>query len=358
MMFGCAIGAFYAGRLADIYGRRFMMRVISVLFILSSFGVGFVDSASLFIFYRVIGGVCVGAISILVPMYIAEVSAALYRGRLGAIQNMMVILGLCAAFLSNFLLTELSGGSLVVFWFGFETWRWMLWGELLPAILFFIMLFFVPESPRYLVIAGKNAKASQVLTRLFGQLAGEAKLMEIVFSLTGQDQPKLTDLKNKRTGKVQHVLWIGIGLAAFQQLIGINIFYYYGVMMFESLGFNESDAIFINVLGAIFSFVASIIAMLFIDKWGRKKLLLIGSIGIFSCLLCLSFTLFQIDKGAVLPFLGSLAYTHLAVLLVYLYLIFFNISWGPVMWVMLGEIFPNQIRGSGLAVAVLSALAH
>lgn len=353
MMLGCAVGAFYAGRLADIYGRRFMMQVISVLFIVSSFGVGFVDSATLFIFYRVIGGICVGAISILVPMYIAEISAAFYRGRLGAIQNMMVILGLCAAFLSNYILVEISGGSLVVFWLGFETWRWMLWGELLPAILFFIMLFFVPESPRYLVIAGKNAEASQVLTRLFGQLAGEAKLMDIIFSLTGQDQPKLKDLKNKRTGKVQHVLWLGLGLAIFQQLVGVNIFYYYGVLVFESIGFNESDAIFINVVGAIFSFVASIISMLFIDKWGRKKLLFVGSIGILSCLVFLAFTLFQIEKESALPFLGIIAYANLAVLIVYLYLIFFNLSWGPVMWVMLGEIFPNQIRGSGLAVAGL-----
>lgn len=351
MMIGCAIGAFYSGRLSDIYGRRFMLILVSILFIISSFGVGFVDSSGSFIFYRIIGGICVGSVSILVPMYIAEIAPARYRGRLGSIQNMMVICGLFSAFLSNYILTEVSGNSQTTFWLGFETWRWMLWAELLPAILFFIMLLFVPESPRYLVIVGKSTDALAVLTHLYGRFSGEAKLMEITFSLTGKDTPKLADLKNQATGKIQHVLWLGLGLTIFQQLVGINIFYYYGAMIFETIGFNESEAILISVIGALFSLIASITPFFLIDKIGRKKLLFIGSVGMFICLLMFSFTLFQLEKSLTNSFFGIIKYNYLAFIILFIYLILFNISWGPVMWVMLGEIFPNQIRGSGLAVS-------
>lgn len=352
MLLGCAVGAAAAGRLADLYGRRSMLIIAAVLFIISAWGSGVSTNSSEFIIYRIIGGLAVGAASVMTPAYISEVAPASYRGRLSSIQQVAIIIGLTSAFLSNYLLAEISGSALNTLWLDFETWRWMFWVELAPAIIFLVALFFIPESPRFQVVKGRKDNALTVLKKLYGNLEGEKKLSEIDASLASDHhKPKMSDLIDKTTKKIRPIVWVGIGLATFQQLVGINVVFYYGAVLWQSVGFTESDSLFINTVSGLVSIFACIVALLLVDKIGRKPLLLIGSIGmaITLGLTAFAFSTSSLDASGNLSLTDSMG--TLALASANLYVIFFNMSWGPVMWVMLGEMFPNQIRGSGLAVA-------
>ena len=352
MLLGCAVGAFFAGRFADKYGRRTLLIVAAVLFIVSAWGSGIATSSFEFVIYRVLGGLAVGAASVMAPAYISEVSPARYRGMLTSIQQIAIISGLFAAFLSNYLLAGEAAGSTNMLWMNYEAWRWMFWIELVPAFLFFFMLWFIPESPRFLVSSGATDKATQVLTKLQGSKAATLKLAEIKQSLASDHQPRLSDLKEKATGKVRPIVWVGIGLAAFQQLVGINVVFYYGAVLWQAVGFSESDALLINVLSGAISIAACVITLLVIDKIGRKPLLKWGSVGMaitLSVMVIAFLNASQSPDGKLV--LGEWGTT--ALVAANMYVFFFNLSWGPVMWVMLGEMFPNQIRGSGLAVSGL-----
>lgn len=352
MLLGCAVGAFFAGRFADKYGRRTLLIVAAVLFIVSAWGSGIATSSFEFVIYRVLGGLAVGAASVMAPAYISEVSPARYRGMLTSIQQIAIISGLFAAFLSNYLLAGEAAGSTNTLWMNYEAWRWMFWIELVPAFLFFFMLWFIPESPRFLVSSGATDKATQVLTKLQGSEAATLKLAEIKQSLASDHQPRLSDLKEKATGKVRPIIWVGIGLAAFQQLVGINVVFYYGAVLWQAVGFSESDALLINVLSGAISIAACVITLLVIDKIGRKPLLKWGSVGMaitLSVMVIAFLNASQSPDGKLV--LGDWGTT--ALVAANMYVFFFNLSWGPVMWVMLGEMFPNQIRGSGLAVSGL-----
>ena len=352
MLLGCAVGAFFAGRFADKYGRRTLLIAAAVLFIVSAWGSGIATSSFEFVIYRVLGGLAVGAASVMAPAYISEVSPARYRGMLTSIQQIAIISGLFAAFLSNYLLAGEAAGSTNTLWMNYEAWRWMFWIELVPAFLFFFMLWFIPESPRFLVSSGATDKATQVLTKLQGSEAAKLKLAEIKQSLASDHQPRLSDLKEKATGKVRPIVWVGIGLAAFQQLVGINVVFYYGAVLWQAVGFSESDALLINVLSGAISIAACVITLLVIDKIGRKPLLKWGSVGMaitLSVMVIAFLNASQSPDGKLV--LGDWGTT--ALVAANMYVFFFNLSWGPVMWVMLGEMFPNQIRGSGLAVSGL-----
>ncbi|MCP4324898.1 MAG: sugar porter family MFS transporter [Alteromonadales bacterium] len=352
MLLGCAIGAAAAGRLADFYGRRSMLIVSAVLFIISAWGSGIASDSIEFIIYRIIGGLAVGAASVMAPAYISEVAPAVYRGRLSSIQQVAIISGLTAAFLSNYLLADISGSSLNILWLGFETWRWMFWVELAPAIIFLVALLFIPESPRFQIAKGNKKDALIVLKKLYGDSDGEIKVSEIVASLaSNHHKPSMSDLVNKETNKLQPLVLVGIGLATFQQLIGINVVFYYGAILWQSVGFSENDALLINTVSGLVSIIACIAALLLIDKIGRKPLLLIGSFGMAVTLglTALAFASSSLDANGSITLVGSMG--MLALISANLYVIFFNLSWGPVMWVMLGEMFPYQIRGSGLALA-------
>tara|TARA_Y100000589_G_scaffold43378_1_gene36384 strand:- start:11907 stop:13334 length:1428 start_codon:yes stop_codon:yes gene_type:complete len=352
MLLGCAVGAFFAGRFADKYGRRTLLIAAAVLFIVSAWGSGIATSSFEFVIYRVLGGLAVGAASVMAPAYISEVSPARYRGMLTSIQQIAIISGLFAAFLSNYLLAGEAAGSTNMLWMNYEAWRWMFWIELVPAFLFFFMLWFIPESPRFLVSSGATDKATQVLTKLQGSKAATLKLAEIKQSLASDHQPRLSDLKEKATGKVRPIVWVGIGLAAFQQLVGINVVFYYGAVLWQAVGFSESDALLINVLSGAISIAACVITLLVIDKIGRKPLLKWGSVGMaitLSVMVIAFLNASQSPDGKLV--LGEWGTT--ALVAANMYVFFFNLSWGPVMWVMLGEMFPNQIRGSGLAVSGL-----
>jgi len=351
ILVGCAVGAFIAGRLADQIGRRTVMMISAVLFILSALGTGAADSSAVFIIARFIGGLGVGAASVLSPVYISEVTPASIRGRLSSVQQIMIITGLTGAFVANYILAATAGGSTSEFWLGYPAWRWMFWMQVIPAGVFLLTLLLIPESPRYLVVKGRDAEAEGVLTRLFGAAEARRKVEEIRSSLAADHhRPKLSDLVDKTSGKLRPIVWTGIGLAVFQQLVGINVVFYYGAVLWQSVGFSEDDALKINILSGSLSILACLATIGLIDRIGRKPLLLIGSAGMAVTLgvMAAVFSTASVVDGAVQLSDGA---GLTALISANLYVIFFNLSWGPVMWVMLGEMFPNQIRGSGLAVA-------
>lgn len=349
MLLGCAVGAALAGSLSDAFGRRTMMIVAAVCFIISAWGSGIAGSSAEFVVYRIIGGLAVGAASVMSPAYISEVAPARFRGRLSSIQQVAIITGLFVAFLSNFLIAQATGGSALNEWlFGFDAWRWMFWIELLPATFFLVALLFIPESPRYLVAQGSAERARNVLTRLAGARAAKLKVDEIEESLANDHKPSIRDALGKFG--FRPIVWVGIGLAVFQQLVGINVVFYYGAVLWQAVGFSEGDALLINVISGAVSIIAVIIALLLIDRIGRKPLLWVGSVGMAITLAIVTFCFSQavrIDGVVSLP--GS--YGLIALLSANAYVMFFNASWGPVMWVALGEMFPNQVRGAGLAVS-------
>ena len=350
MLLGCAVGAFVAGRLSDMIGRKKTLMLAAAFFIISAYGSGIAGSSTEFVLYRIIGGFAVGAASVLAPAYISEVTPAHLRGRLSSVQQVMIIVGLTAAFLSNYLLAEFAGSSIEPFWMGYEAWRWMFWIELVPATIFLLALIFIPESPRYLVTKGRNQDASSVLETLFGSETAARKVGEIETSISNDHQPRLSDLIDKNSGKIRTIVWVGIGLATFQQLVGINVVFYYGAVLWQAVGFSESDALKINILSGSISIGACLLAIALIDRIGRKPLLLIGSVGMAVTLGIMSVAFMSgslVDGTLKLSDGAGVA----ALVAANAYVAFFNFSWGPVMWVMLGEMFPNQIRGSGLAVS-------
>ncbi|MEM9856547.1 MAG: sugar porter family MFS transporter [Bacteroidota bacterium] len=354
MLLGCAVGAFFAGRLADQYGRRTMLMISAAFFLLSAWGSGIATSSPEFIVYRILGGLAVGAASVMAPAYISEIAPARYRGALATVQQIAIIFGLFLSFLSNYTLANISGSAENTFWLGFETWRWMFWMELIPASIFMISLFFIPMSPRFLVVKNKMKKAGDVLKKLYGK-TGESKLQEIQSSLASDhDTPKFSDLLDSSKRRLRPIVWVGIGLAALQQFVGINVVFYYGAVLWQAVGFGESDALLINVVSGGLSIAAVIAALVLVDRLGRKPLLTIGSVGmsVTLALVVVAFATGSLNDSGTLELSDSMGV--LALIAANLYVIFFNFSWGPVMWVMLGEMFPNQLRGSGLAVSGLS----
>ncbi len=350
ILVGCAVGAFAAGRLADLIGRRTVMLIAAVVFVASALAAGAAPSSMVFIIARFVGGLGVGAASVLCPAYISEVTPARSRGRLASLQQVMIITGLTGAFLGNYFLAKAAGSSTATLWLGYPAWRWMFWMQVIPATVFLIMLLVIPESPRFLVSRGRLQQAAQVLVRIYGAAEAERKVAEITRSLAADHhRPRLSDLLDG-DGKIRRIVWAGIGLAVFQQLVGINIVFYYGTVLWESVGFSEGDSLLINVVSGVLSIGACIFTILTVDRIGRKPLLIIGSLGMT---LTLGLVAGAFATGSLTN--GMLRLSHpaglLALVSANLYVVFFNASWGPIMWVMLGEMFPNQIRGSGLAVA-------
>lgn len=351
LLIGCFIGAFFAGRLADLMGRRNTMMLAAFLFLGGALVQGFADSQPLFVVARLIGGMAVGAASVLSPAYISEVAPASIRGRLTTVQQIMIITGLTAAFVVNYFLAASAGESTAVYWAGIEAWRWMYLMQAVPAAIFLVALLLIPESPRYLVSKRQDEKALKVLTSLYGSEVANVKLHEIRATFAEDHRPQLSDIRGSGLFGIRPIVWVGIMLAVFQQLVGINVIFYYGETLWKLAGVSEEVALQRNILSGVVSIAACIVTILVIDKIGRKPLLLIGSAGMAVTLLTMAYafnsgTLDAAEQLQLTPNMGLVA-----LISANLYVIFFNVSWGPVMWVMLGEMFPNQIRGSALAVA-------
>ena len=351
LLIGCFIGAFLAGRLADLYGRRNVMMVTAILFTIGALIQGFAHDHTLFVIARLMGGMAVGAASVLSPAYISEVAPASVRGRLTTLQQIMIIIGLTIAFVVNYFLAQSAGESTASYWAGIEAWRWMYLMQAVPAMIFLVALIFIPESPRYLVSKGRDEKASQVLTSLYGSDVARGKLEEIRGTYAEDHRPRLSDIKGNGLFGIRPIVWAGIMLAVFQQLVGINVIFYYGETLWKLAGVSEEAALQRNIVSGVVSIAACIVTIMVIDKIGRKPLLLIGSAGMAVSLFAMAFAF----NSGTLDATGQLQLTPnmgmVALIAANLYVIFFNGTWGPVMWVMLGEMFPNQIRGSALAVA-------
>ncbi|MBQ4798025.1 sugar porter family MFS transporter [Pseudoalteromonas sp. MMG006] len=350
VLLGCALGALAAGPLADKFGRRAIMIITAIIFAISAFGSGISESSAEFIFYRLFGGLGIGAASVLAPAYIAEVAPPALRGRLATLQQLAIVLGLFAAFLSNYLIADAAGSAQNIFMLDIAAWRWMFWAELVPAILFLVGVLFIPESPRYLVAQGKVNDAKAVFSKISNDNV-DAQISDVKSSLHSDKKPSIRDLFIDGSKKVHPIVWAGVALSVFQQFVGINVVFYYGSELWQAAGFDESQSLFINVLAGTTNIVSTFIAIALVDKIGRKPLLLVGSIGMFISLSALTY----IFGSAGLDEAGKLALSDnmgtFALIMANLFVVFFGLSWGPVVWVLLGEMFNNRIRGAALAVA-------
>ncbi|HMC90877.1 MAG TPA: MFS transporter, partial [Allosphingosinicella sp.] len=260
LLIGCVVGAFSAGTLADSLGRRNVMRLAALLFLGGALVQGLAHDHMLFVIARFCGGMAVGAASVLSPAYISEVAPANIRGRMTTVQQVMIITGLTAAFLANYFLADVAGHrgaagavpSLNPIWLGIEAWRWMYLMQAFPALIFLLALFAIPESPRFHVSKGRHEEASRTLSSIFGASVAATKLEEIRASFSVDHRPRLRDILTPPGGRgflgVRAIVWIGIMLAVFQQLVGINVIFYYGSTLWQLAGFTEHDSLMINIV--------------------------------------------------------------------------------------------------------------
>ena len=351
-LIGSAIGAWYAGPLADRYGRVPTMRVAAVLLAISALGAGLAFGVWDLILWRVVGGIGVGVASVIAPTYIAEVSPAHVRGRLGSLQQLAIVLGIFASLLSDAYLANAAGGAAQTLWLGLDAWRWMFLVAVLPALIYGALVFAVPESPRHLCAKGRFDDARSVLRDVLdmrNEGALEAKLGEIRDSLRTEYRPRLSDLRGARMGLLP-IVWVGILLSVFQQFVGINVIFYYSSTLWHSVGFSEADSFTITVATSVVNVLVTLVAIALVDKVGRKPLLLVGSAGMAITLglmaVCFSHA---IGSGTQISLPGE--WGMVALVAANLYVVFFGLSWGPMVWVLLGEMFPNRIRAIALAVA-------
>ncbi len=348
-LLGAASGAFYAGSLADRYGRVRAMIIASILFTISALGSGIAFGIWDFIFWRLLGGIAVGIASVIAPAYIAECSPANLRGRLGSLQQLAIVAGIFIALLCDYFIAMSAGSAELPFLLGIPAWRWMFWSAVPPGILYGIAALMIPESPRYLVAKHREPEAATVLTKILGGNVA-ARIAEIRKTVLQERQPMFSDLLGRK-GRLLHIVWLGIGLSVFQQFVGINVIFYYSSILWRTVGFSEQNSLSITVITGAINIVTTLIAIAFVDKVGRKPLLLLGSVGMTLTLgtLAWSFGTATIDAAGN-PTLSGSAGT-IALFAANLFVFCYGFSWGPVVWVMLGEMFNNKLRAAALAVA-------
>ncbi|HEX5153175.1 MAG TPA: sugar porter family MFS transporter [Parafilimonas sp.] len=330
ILIGCAIGAMLAGSLADKYGRRVILIACAILFAVSGIGAGLSNQLYVFIVFRLIGGLGVGAAAMVSPMYIAEIAPAKLRGRLVAFYQLAIVFGILIAYFSNYAFDGL----------GVNNWRWMFASQAAPSLLFFLLLLLVPETPRWLIMKGKNNDAKKILTKISGTLSVENEVAKIKNSFHKEKSISLKQLFNKT---YRPVLFLGITIAIFQQVTGINSIIYYAPVIFKETGLDSSSSLMQTIGIGIVNIASTLVAIGLVDKIGRKKLLMIGSVlmGISLVAVGLCFHYKYFDHYVVLIFM-------------LLYVASFGSTLGAVVWVYLSEIFPNLIRSLALSIATLS----
>jgi sugar porter (SP) family MFS transporter len=350
-LLGCAVGAWFAGPLADRLGRVKVMLIAAVLFAVSAIGSGLAFSAWQLTAWRVVGGLAVGAASVIAPAYIAEVAPADIRGRLGSLQQLAIVTGIFTSLLVDYAIAASATGnsaSGTVPWGG-TAWRWMFISAALPAVVYGVLASQIPESPRYLVKVHQLSRAREVLARYVGGNV-EVHVREIEASLLGgTERVRLRDLRGPRFGLLP-IVWVGILLSVFQQFVGINVIFYYSTTLWRAVGFSEESALLTSVFTSITNILTTLVAISLIDRIGRKPLLLIGAAGMFVTLGTLAVCFGTATGSGDTLSLGPVA-GKVALVAANLYVVAFGMSWGPVVWVMLGEMFNNRIRATALAVA-------
>ena len=348
-LLGAAAGAMTAGRLADKIGRIAVMKIAAVLFLISAIGAGLAGSVWMIVVFRVIGGVGVGVASVIAPAYIAETSPARIRGRLGSLQQLAIVSGIFVSLAVDYLLAHLAGGADKDLWLGLEAWRWMFLMMAIPAIIYGALTYTIPESPRYLVARHRIPEARKVLTMLLGEKNLDITIDRIQSTLAGEKKPSWSDLR-KPTGGVYKIVWVGLGLSIFQQFVGINVIFYYSNVLWEAVGFDESQSFLITVITSVVNIATTLVAIALIDKVGRKPLLLVGSAGMAITLATMALIFGTAEQVNGAPQLGGVT-GPVALVAANLFVVAFGMSWGPVVWVLLGEMFPNRIRAAALGLA-------
>ena len=344
---GSIVGVLFAGILSDKLGRKLTMVISAVLFSTSALGCALCADFSQLVIYRIIGGVGIGVVSIVSPLYISEVSVAQYRGRLVSLYQLAVTVGFLGAYLINYQLLAWaeSGTQLSVDWlnkvFITEVWRGMLGMETLPAILFFIIIFFIPESPRWLIVRGKDLKAVNILERIYNSITeAKSQLKETKSVLTSETRSEWSLLM--KPGIFKAVI-IGVCIAILGQFMGVNAVLYYGPSIFENAGFSGGDSLFYQVLVGLVNTLTTVLALVIIDKVGRKKLVYYGVSGMVVSLILI---------GLYFLFGDSLGVSSLFLLIFFLFYVFCcAVSICAVVFVLLSEMYPTKVRGLAMSIA-------
>lgn len=329
ILVGCVFGVLLSGKPADIFGRRKTLLIASLLFFISAIGSALSEHLYVFIIFRFIGGIAVGTASTLSPMYISEISPAGKRGSLVSLNQLTIVIGILVAFFSNYLLVNT----------GVNNWRWMLAVMGMPALLFFVTLLFIPESPRWLAQKGKNDVAFKILERINGTKVAEFEMQSIKGSIVLEAKGSLKEVFSK---EISPLIWIGIVVAVFSQVTGINSIMYYAPMIFAKTGIKVNNALMQTIAVGSVNLLFTFVAIKYIDKFGRKPLLIAGSIGMAISLFVLANAFYRHEFGG-----------YLILAFVLIYIASFAMSLGPVTWVFVAEIYPNRIRSEAMSVAVV-----
>ncbi|MEW2401549.1 sugar porter family MFS transporter [Streptomyces sp. NPDC046862] len=346
-LIGCAVGAATAGRIADRIGRIRCMQIAAVLFTVSSVGSALPFALWDLALWRVVGGFAIGMASVIGPAYIAEVAPAAYRGRLGSFQQAAIVIGIAVSQLVNWALLNAAGGDQRGELLGLEAWQVMLGVMVVPAVLYGLLSFAIPESPRFLISVGKRARAREVLADIEGEGVDlDARVAEIEGAMKSEHRSTFKDLLGGGF-LFKPIVWIGIGLSVFQQFVGINVAFYYSSTLWQSVGVDPADSFFYSFTTSIINILGTVIAMIFVDRIGRRPLAIIGSVGMVVGLALEAWAFSHDLVGGRLP----AAQGWIALIAAHVFVLFFALSWGVVVWVMLGEMFPNKLRAAALGVA-------
>jgi sugar porter (SP) family MFS transporter len=328
IIIGCMIGCALAGPLSSRFGRKKTLLFTAIVFFISAVGCALSNRLATFIEFRIVAGVAVGAASMLAPIYIAELSPPRHRGKLVSLNLFAIFLGQSTAFYSNYFLRDFGGAN---------NWRWMLAVMAVPSFLLFASLLFAPESPRWLIANKRIAPALGILTRINGEEEAGRELREIEESVRNEAHGKFVECFQRG---ILRILMIGILLAIFQQVTGINVVMYYAPAIFKSAGFGNSSALLQTALMGMVNLTFSVVSMFFVDKIGRKPLMVIGSIGMSIAMFLLAIT-----------FISGHARGPFVLICIMGYLAAFGFSLGPVVWVLIAELFPNRVRSYAVAIA-------
>jgi SP family sugar:H+ symporter-like MFS transporter len=332
LLVGAMVGAIVAGPLADAIGRRRLVLIAAVTFIVGAIGSAVAPSASVLILFRVVLGLAVGAASVIVPLYLAELAPTKIRGAIASLNQLMIVTGILVAYIVNLSLAA-SGG-----------WRWMLGLAVVPALVMLLGMLFMPETPRWLVAKDREPEAREVLRRSRDEDAVDKEIHDIK-AVERQEEGGLQELL---APWVRPALVVGLGLAILQQIVGINTIIYYAPTTLTKVGFGDSAAILANAGIGVLNVAMTLVAIWLIDKVGRKPLLLVGALGMSLSLAILAITSLVLPEPKGLGLVGIVTVVCLAG-----FIVSFAASWGPIVWVMLAEIFPLRIRGAAMGVATL-----
>lgn len=345
---GCLLGATTAGMLADRFGRRPLLVIAAAIFLLSAYTTGAFNVYSGFIWARLIGGIAIGIASALSPMYIAEVAPTSIRGKLVTLNQMTIVLGILGAQIVNMLIAEpipdnITDEAFLSTWNCQSGWRWMFWAEAFPAALFLILAFFIPESPRWLTTTGRSERAMNVFTKIGGRSYAEESITQV--KMAEEANRGNVGLRGLFSRRYSLVLVLGIVIAVFQQWCGTNVIFNYAQEIFQNAGFSIGDMLFNIVVTGVANVIFTVVAIFTVEKWGRRRLMLFGAIGLGGIYLILGMCYFMQVSGMLMVICVVAAISCYAMTL------------GPITWVLLAELFPNKIRAVAMGVCTFALWA-